>query len=264
MKQQLYDLFITEDKSASEIGKILGFSTNQIYAKLFKYNIRKQKQRKTKWYNATLKNLTDEEIYILGFLWADGYLTNKKKDFFYNLACQILFTDYTNIKSIFNKVGCWSEYIREAKTDKKNVHRKQNILLTISDVSFIKKLVNVDFDKKNHVSPEKLLKLIPKKKHYLFYRGYFDGDGCWYVKHRYKQFFVSSSYQQDWSCIINLFNKLNIQYYNIKNTIRSNGHKDSMIRISNLDDVTKLAKYIYKDRLDIGLNRKYQKIEHIL
>jgi hypothetical protein len=64
MEKTLRKLFIKENKSASQIGKILGCTTNHVYGQLTKYNIRKNKPRVTQWLNKNLKNLTDEDIYL--------------------------------------------------------------------------------------------------------------------------------------------------------------------------------------------------------
>ena len=262
MEKTLKKLFITEQKSAPEIAKILGFTTNQIYGKLSKYGIRKNKPRVTQWFNKTLKNLTDEDVYLLGFLWADGYLNaqNAKTNNYHNLQCTIVYNDFLDLKPIFNKVGNWGEYIKEANI-KDGVCRQKSIILTISDTRWNSILCSVDFDKKGYASPTKLLKKIPKKKHYLFYRGYVDGDGCFYITDKAKHFFIGSTYNQDWSHIESLFTKLKIKHYKIKKYVSKTGYKDSRIRISSIDGIQKIVKYLYQDRLDMGLKRKYEKVK---
>ena len=227
-----------------------------------KYGIRKNKPRVTQWFNKTLENLTDEEIYLFGFLWADGYLNaqNIKTNNYHNLQCTIVYSDFLDIKQIFNKVGNWGEYIKQ-ESIKDGVHRKKSIILTISDTKWNTILCSFDFDKKSYVSPTKLLKKIPKNKHYLFYRGYVDGDGCFYITDKAKHFFIGSTYNQDWSHIEILFKKLKIKRYKIKKYISKKGNKDSRIRVSSTDAVQKIAQYLYQDRLDIGLKRKYEKVK---
>lgn len=259
MEKILRKLFIKEQKSASQIAQILDLTTNQVYSQLTKYQIRKNKPKTTKWFNQTLKNFTDEEIYILGFLWADGYLNgNDKKR---NLQCEITYDDFVDLQPVFDKVGKWGKHRREASIHN-GVNRQARMNLTISDTKLIEKLISVfDFDKKSFIAPTKLLNVIPKRKQYLFYRGYSDGDGCFYITNNAKHFFIGSTYNQDWSHIKNLFNKLKIKHYNIQKHISKLGHKNSRIRISSLDAVQKLAKYLYQDRKDLGLHRKHQKVK---
>lgn len=258
MEKILRQLFITEQKSASKIADILGCTTNHVYGQLTKYKIRKNKPRATQWFNQKLKHFTDEEIYILGFLWADGYLNgNDQKR---NLQCDIGYDDFLDLEKTFEKVGKWGKHKRLASI-KNGVSRKDRMCLTISDTKLINKFIALDFDKKGLIPPEKLLTRIPKKKQYLFYRGYIDGDGCFYITNKAKHFFIGSTYNQNWSHIKQLFKKLNINKYNIQQSTSKLGHKASRIRISNLDGVKKIAQYIYQDRLDIGLKRKYEKVK---
>lgn len=260
-KEKLIRLFIAEQKSASKIANIFGCTINHVYSQLSKYGIRKNKPRSTDWFNKKLKNLTDEEIYLLGFLWADGYLNgNGAKR---NLQCDIIYDDFIDLEKIFDKVGKWGRHIRKSSI-KKGVSRKARMLLTISDVKLIKKFISLDFDKKAYISPNKMLKIIPKRKHYLFYRGYSDGDGCFYITDKAKHFFIGSTYNQDWSHIEKLFSIIKIKHYKIQKKISKVGHKHSIIRISSLDAIVKIAKYLYKDRIDLGLKRKFNKVANFI
>lgn len=259
MKDILHKLFIEDQKSASEIGKILNLTVNQIYGKLSKYKIRKNKPRVTEWFNLELKNLSDEEIYTLGFLWADGYLTNKER----SLAIQICAEDYQNISDTLNFIGNWGIYTVESSI-KNGVLRKTRTTATISNIDICNKLKTLDFDKKSYINPEKILSIIPEEKKYLFYRGYFDGDGCFYITQKAKQFIIGSTYNQDWKHMISLFDNLNIDNYKIVKKISKLNHKHSIIRISSLKNVKLLSEYIYQDRLDIGLKRKFEKVKNIM
>jgi intein/homing endonuclease len=256
-KEELIKLFIVEQKSAPSIATIFGCTTNHVYAQLSKHGIRKNKPRVTDWFNKQLSNLIDEEIYLLGFLWADGYLSNLNR----NLQCEILYDDFIDLEKIFDKVGKWGRYIRKASF-KEGVSRKTRMLLTISDVKLVDKFISLDFDKKGLASPNKILKIIPKNKQYLFYRGYSDGDGCFYITDKAKHFFIGSTYDQDWSHIEKLYKRLKINHYNIQKKISKLGHKHSIIRISSLDAISKIAQYLYQNRLDLGLKRKYEKIKN--
>lgn len=258
MEKRLRQLFIIEQKSASKIADILGCTTNHVYGQLTKYKIRKNKPRATQWFNQKLRHFTDEEIYILGFLWADGYLNGSKRK--NNLQCEIIYSDFLNLEKIFDKVGKWGK-LKRKESIKNGVSRQARICLTISDTRLIDKLMVLDFDKKSYIPPNKLLKRIPKNKHYLFYRGYSDGDGCFYITDKAKHFFIGSTYNQDWSHIEILFKKLKIKHYKIKKYISKNGNKDSRIRVSSIDAVQKIAKYLYQDKLHIGLKRKYEKVK---
>jgi intein/homing endonuclease len=258
-KKELEKLFIKEQRSASEIGRIVGLSTNQVFGQLQKHGIRKNKPRLTQWFNISFKKLTDDEIYLLGFLWADGYLSNKNR----SLQCEIILDDFLDLEKTFNNVGQWGRYLRSGGF-KKGVNRRKRMLLTISDVELVRKFISFDFHKKNYICPKKLLKKIPIKKRFLFYRGYSDGDGCFYITEKAKHFFIGSTYNQDWSHIKYLFESLSIKNYSVQKIISKLNHKDSRIRVSSKDAVVKIANYLYKDRLDLGLKRKYEKVKGMI
>jgi len=259
-KKELERLFVKEQKSASAVGRILGLSTNQVYGQLKKYGIKKNKPRSTQWYNISFEKLTDEETYLLGFLWADGYLSNKN----FSLQCEIVLDDFFDLEKTFNNVGQWGKYLRKSSF-KKGVNRRARILLTISDVKLCKKLISFDFDKKNYICPDKILKKIQTKKRYLFYRGYSDGDGCFYITEKVNHFFIGSTYDQDWSHIESLFKSLGVKHYGIQKVINTKlKHRDSRIRVSSKDAVVKIANYMYQGRLDLGLKRKYEKVKNMM
>ncbi len=252
---------IRQKKTILEIANILELTKNQVDYKLNKYKLRKKFKRKTNWFNQGFTNITDEEAYILGFLWADGYLNGT--DIKSNLQCEIIYDDFKAIAKTFDKTGDWSRHFRKA-SNKNGVNRQKRVCLTISDRALIRKFILFDFSKKSYLPPTRLLKLIPKNKHYLFYRGYIDGDGCFYITKKANQFAIASSYEQDWTHIEDLFYCLDIQKYQIKRTISKTGCKYSHIRTSSKESLIKLVKYLYKDKTNIGLKRKFNKIKHLL
>lgn len=262
MQKKLIKMFIVDRRPKSEILKALKLTSNQYSYLLRKYDLRRTPVRTTNWFNHELKNLTDEEVYILGFLWADGYLNGTGIK--YNLQCEIIYDDFKTIEKIFDKTGDWSRHFRK-ESIKNGVNRQKRVCLTISDRELIKKFIAFDFDKKSYINPTKILKLIPKNKHYLFYRGYIDGDGCFYITEKANQFSIGSTYDQDWTHIENLFKKINIKdQYTIQRRISKKRHKLSQIRVTSKDSVTKLAQYLYQDKLHIGLPRKFEKVKHLL
>lgn len=218
--------------------------------------------KKTIWYNNTFKNFSDEEIYILGFLWADGYL-NGTPDIKNNLQIEIIYKDFVDIEPVFDTVGKWGKYIRKASI-KKGVKRQKRICVSISSRELVRKLIVLGFDKKNNTSPIKILKLIPQKKQYLFIRGYVDGDGCYYITKAAHQFCISSNYNQDWTWIEELFHKLKITKFQITRETSKKKYKCSRIRTSSRESMEKLAQYIYQDNTHIGLTRKFHKVKHLL
>ena len=127
MQKELSKMFITEKRPKSEILEVLGLTNNQYRYLLKKYNLHRKPVRITNWFNHDFKNLIDEEIYILGFLWADGYLngTGIKS----NLQCEIIYSDFRMIESVFDKTGDWSRIYRKASINALRQYRSIRVLL---------------------------------------------------------------------------------------------------------------------------------------
>lgn len=76
---------------------------------------------------------------------------------------------------------------------------------------------------------------------------------------------ITSTYEQDWSYMVNLCEKLNIKY-NIERRIRNTGNKHSDFRITRLEDIKIIGDYLYSsfENDNIGFPRKYNKYKEII
>jgi len=203
---------------------------------------------------------TAESAYILGLLWADG--TIYKKDYQNRIAIECLEDDMNEFKKYFKKSGKWSIYNRKGRISGKNMTNLNTNNKFLTDF-----LIENDYNTKSLKSPIKILNLIPVNLKHYFFRGWIDGDGCFYInkKNSCFQFYLSGSYEQDWSSIEYLLLKLNLKY-KINRIINKNNTKYSSIRITNKKGIETLGFYIYKNfKVDkIGLKRKYNKFLEII
>lgn len=193
-----------------------------------------------------------EFTYYLGYLWADGNV--KRTD----IRLEIVESDYYEISDHLNKIDFikFNLYRRYRNIDK----WKPQMAVYFCDVKLFDSFFSKYFINKSQISPDKLLEVIPNELKRYFFNGLIDGDGNFYISNnsKIKQFSISSTYNQDWSYIIELFKKLNINKYDIKR-IKNIKSKSSCIRISNYNDINKLYKYLYPNGFEIGLKRKYEK-----
>ena len=171
--------------------------------------------------------------------------------------------DFDKIKKHFISLGNWKYY------ETKIHHYKTSSISILTDIKLAQFLHSLDFREKSYKSPSKLLDLIPEKLHSYFWRGYFDGDGCFTFTGKYhRRFFITSSYEQDWLDFENLMKRLNIQKYRISKVIDTSKSKDkpskcSRCGSSNKEDIKKFFNYIYQnyDKDKIGLSRKHDKFK---
>ncbi len=132
---------------------------------------------------------------------------------------------------------------------------------TINNRIFIEYLVSLNFNKKSYDYPFFIDDISYEMKRY-FYLGLSDADGCFYSNNELYcyQYSISSTIDQNWKHMIDIFDYLDIKY-NIRKSenIKKNGniHRHSVVVISNKGDVIKYGDYLYGDF--IGLNRKYNK-----
>ncbi len=198
-------------------------------------------------------------LYLLGWLWADGSVFRNSK--YRRISLEIVKDDMDAIYNYINPL--YSNKLPIYNRQRKN--RKLQSSLYISSIELYDFLVKYDYLNKNHVSPDKLLKKIPKHLQHYWFLGLFDGDGCFYYngKHYCKQMSIASSHDQDWYYCENLFNLLNIKKYNVSRRIQGK-NRSSTIRISNKRDIELFGNYIYKDNNFTGLDRKYKKFQQII
>lgn len=181
---------------------------------------------------------TEEKAYWLGFIYADGYVSDK-----YDFEISLSLKDIAHLEKLGNFLD---------KEIKKDNFRCRLIINN-------KRLTNSLKDK--GVIPRKSLTLkFPKKiNSYLiphFIRGYFDGDGCIYLgqsKTKTKSHAVSLLGTMDMLKNIEIFSKVKVYYAHDKR------HHENCFsfRINKSQDIVKFLDYMYKDS-NIYLDRKYK------
>lgn len=203
-------------------------------------------------------NINSPEIaYILGLLWADGYV--RIKGYSNSISIECIEKDLNLLKDIFLKTGKW------CMNHRKRTNRQPQMVITTNNKILAKFLQDNGYVSKSELSACKILSKIPDELKYYWFRGLIDGDGCFYQsKNEYcNQLSIASSYHQDWTYLESLFKKMKISYGICRRIQGEN--KSSIIRISNKRDINKFGNYIYKDYLNdkIGLERKYLKFKKI-
>lgn len=204
------------------------------------------------------KKIRKPEIaYILGLIWADGHISfanNKAKT-------PIIKHNSTKIDNIdfipiFNKTGKWNTF---NFFNKKAIGKKEMSCNWISNRILGEYLIKLNY-RMNSISPDKILKKIPKNIKHYWLRGYFDGDGSISMKIKgHKSLTFSSNKDQDWSFIVFILDQLDIKYKH--RILKDKLGQSSQIRITKQIDILKFAEYIYPNFIyDFGLKRKYNKL----
>lgn len=195
-------------------------------------------------------------LYILGYIWGDGHIHNGGIGKTNSLSLEINKEDGLDIYDKMLSVINWNVYYR------KRINKKEQICFTICNRILIEYLVSLDFHKKSYNYPIILNNLSFEMKRY-FYLGLSDADGCFYynLEQYCYQYTISSTHEQDWRHISDIFDHLGIKYrIKKREKVNKNGniHLHSLVLISNKKDILKFGDYLYSDDF-IGLKRKYQK-----
>jgi hypothetical protein len=196
---------------------------------------------------------TPEVAYVLGLLWADGWIINKPCGHTVALACQL--NDFNMFKPVFDKIGTWKTY----NINRKN--RKPAGEFKISNKPLVQFLMENDYLAKSSLSACKILSRIPDNLKHMWFRGFLDGDG--HIGRKGKIISFCSSFEQDWTFLQKILDKNGLTYNIRRNEVicKDNGkiHRNSYF-VLHVSSTMIFGNFIYKDYLDnhIGLPRKFE------
>jgi len=204
--------------------------------------------------------MTPIHAYLLGLIWADGHISKNG----YTISVRFVENDGEDLLSVFYKCGNWNIYKTKPKTKREG--KPQNVLYT-SNKPLLEYLKTKGYSAKSTQSAVDIISSIPRRLQHYWWRGCFDGDGGFYVgKNGYGQITLHSTYEQDWEHIDLLCKELNIKY---KISKRIRNVKGKMMKSSGAqffckNSIIKLCEYLYPEKLDFGLKRKYEKAQKLL
>lgn len=189
---------------------------------------------------------TKETAYVMGILWADGWIQNKND---YSVNIKLVEEDFIEILPIFYKLGEWKQY----KYFPKN--RKPTIQLRLSGKSIVDIFSKLGYENKSHISANTVIDTIPTDLIPYWWRGYMDGDGHITSKHPYRLEFASA-WNQDWS-----FLPKDIPF---KISITRGKHSYSKATLTSKKEIIRFGNMIWSNLDKIGLSRKYGKYRELL
>lgn len=195
-------------------------------------------------------------VYLLGLIWADGSLHNS-----INLSMVSEDLDEILQKLDINNLllGC------SIKTRQQRENWKPQTTLLFGNKEIINFLKENGYTVGRFGEP-KILELIPKKLHYYWFRGLMDGDGCYYVSTKNRDYTISLAGQSKstYFYIQNLCQELNIKAH-ITCGQNKSGSKYSRVTIQSLEDIKKFINFIYPNNInELGLDRKFNKCLELL
>jgi|LakMenEpi03Aug12_release.lakeMendotaPanAssembly.Ray.scaffolds.fasta_scaffold516147_1 hypothetical protein len=207
-----------------------------------------------------------EFAYLLGYLFADGYLGKRKstlKDgsvkIYHQSKIEIATEDSYAIEYCLKE--CDIKYT--VSTRKRKNWKDQTLFIISRDNVCIN---YIDFVLSNKLNMNYAISIFRKDLILYFIRGFFDGDGSIYVneKHYIRQVVFSGPIDYNWTFLLNLFTELGINASE-KNIIRKNNNKYSHLRFTKSNSVISFFEFIYPDKIfDFGLYRKFEKLDKVI
>jgi len=195
-------------------------------------------------------------VYYLGFLWSDGFVER------YRIGIEILEDDAKMIIDEISKI----DFLKICTMNRHRKDRRPQMTIyfcnsNIYDLYFSKYFIN-----KSISAPISLLEVIPSELRRYFYLGLIDGDGCFYFneKNKTRQFYITSSFDQDWTHMINLFDEINVNQYEIRKIENKNSNRSSYIRVKKYDEIESIFNYLYPNGYEFGLKRKFDRCKLII
>jgi len=209
-------------------------------------------------------NFTPESSYILGLLWADGYVSSTRND----IRISAIAEDVKCYLPAFQTTGIWLDFWNNRQYKGRN--SKPQGTLMCSNKQLKDFLVEHKYYPHN-IESTTIIDLIPKNLQHYWYRGFVDGDGCWTHSQTSRvlpsenintftnrKFVITGALEQDWSFFSNLLDNLETNYkINRYNKVNRYSH----LTMTGKENFRKLGKYLYQGHPNdqIGLPRKHQK-----
>ena len=248
--EKIIYLYLEQQLSMSAIAKKIGCCQATVKRKLIENNIKirdnnyyKQKQIDESFFEIID---TEEKAYILGFIYADGYITNT------NFGIKQAKKDYEILEKIRkalkskHKIGVYinnNGYISGNEYCSLIINRKKMVNDLVSLGVCENKSKILKFPNYNQV-PKELI------RHFI--RGYFDGDGSVYLSNNY----IYSSFTGTENILINIKKELNDLGLNTKSSIRKYPEKDIYdFKLGGINIMKKFYHILYDEAI-IFMDRK--------
>lgn len=236
--------------TTSQIGEIVGLHHNTVSYWIQKYDMRSlMKNKPVEYIDDTMFNKIDtpEKAYIIGYMLADGYISDTHVE----LGCAL--KDREILDFIKENIGCniYVDNHSDAKT-----RRFPRARVSIGNRNIV-----TDVGKHGSKKEERRIPIIPKHLDRYLLLGFFDGDGCitWGRRKDRNRVWQKISFTSSLK-LLDGVQKILINRIGISSSIKPKSkEKCFVLNFCNKNDVLKFLDYIYPDDNFIVLNRKYVK-----
>lgn len=194
-------------------------------------------------------HLTPETSYILGIIWSDGNVARPESGRHY-IRVEMLSDDLDEIVPVFDTSGKWSQFRRTRKGREREILRLETGNKSLWEV--------IEPHKRD---PLPLLSTMDEQLRPYWFRGMFDGDGCFYnPSPGTNQMFVGGCVEQDWAFLTSQLDALGISWsHTLKKHYPKNGNtsQSSLVRWTSSGGCLAWFDYTHNPTMKtFGLSRK--------
>ena len=250
-KQRLIEL-LGENRTTRDIGSILGVHGSYIYYLIKKWNLRDllyNKRPEIDEHFFSGKITTKEQAYALGFIIADGTLTEVK-----GLSIAVALIDKEIIEWFSDLLGC---NVREYYTINKKTRQFPSASCSVGS-----RRVKEDLHKLfgGYYKKDRRLPIISEGLEPFLLQGFFDADGCitWGIRKDRNRIWQKISFTSSLKLLTGIQNILLKNSYSTKLRPKI-GENCFVLELASKEVVTTLMNLIYSDSSFLPLKRKYQK-----
>lgn len=257
-KSEIIDLYLNKKLTCEKIAKSLGYSLCGVYDALKRWNVKTRNLNDSHKIYRCDENYfntidSEEKAYWLGFIYADGYITDN------TLGISLSTVDIDHLIKFKNSIKATNpikKYLSKATCKYKSVEYCRILLKS-------NKLVE-DVRDKGVLNNKSLILKVPnedvlsRKLYRHFIRGYFDGDGSLVLSRNSINFKICGT-KEFLERLINIFNENST--YEFKNKLFKrwdNENNTYYLSYGGVNKTLNIMNYLY-DNSEIYLDRKYAK-----
>lgn len=245
--------------SYKEIGNNLGFTERQIRGWLNNHGYNKNRKINDKYFDCIDTPL---KAYFLGLIYADGWICANSNTRNYEFGIELQSEDKYVLEKLNNELGGLNiishkePQIRYINGYKANSGHSDVLRIYSKPLVLSLKSNGIETNKTN----KNIYPIVPNNLFFDWLRGYIDGDGCYYINK------IVNTYMHITCCSNEplLYIQDKLKEYNIKSTIYSENSRKYRLMCTDYNSMHTLVNHLYYQDDLFYLQRKYEKIKHLL
>lgn len=194
---------------------------------------------------------SEKTAYWLGFIFADGYISNQG-----NIVVGLKGEDISHIQKLKSDLNCLNKISKYATYDNRTNNTHEIVKLQFGTLKIANILHSYGLSPNKSLLAYPNLDLIPVELHRHFWRGVFDGDGSIFQR---KSRYIKDSYINSWQVYLCGSYAMTLMFYHFLDRLPAYFyHKDSIwyLSYSNRNNISIILDSLYKNA-NIYLDRKY-------